>query len=175
MLKRSDDDWPVVLHNIRKTRKVWGRLGELLWREWADPTASEKNFHSVVQEVLLFEAETWVLTETIIWRLEGAQVSVLRQVMRKKATRRRYGSWRQVPAEAVLHVAGKHTLRIYVARIQATVAEWENTRTIFDVYARYMAYEGGGRLRLPWWRQKAADNQLRVTAEAMFVAATVRW
>ena len=27
LLDRSDDDWPAVLHNIRKTRKVWGGLG----------------------------------------------------------------------------------------------------------------------------------------------------
>ena len=32
LLDRSDDDWPLILHNIRKARQVWGRFGELLWR-----------------------------------------------------------------------------------------------------------------------------------------------
>ena len=30
MLDRSDDDLPEVLHNTRKARQVWGRLGNLL-------------------------------------------------------------------------------------------------------------------------------------------------
>ena len=33
MLDRSDNDWPSVIHNIRKARQVWGRLWNLLQRE----------------------------------------------------------------------------------------------------------------------------------------------
>ena len=33
MLDRSDNNWPVVLHNIRETRQVWGRLVKFLRRE----------------------------------------------------------------------------------------------------------------------------------------------
>ena len=69
-----------VLHNIRKASKVWGRLGKHLRREGAEPTVSAQFYGKVVQAVLLFGAETWVLTETMIQRLEGAHVSFLRQV-----------------------------------------------------------------------------------------------
>ena len=37
MLDRSDNNWPVVLHNIRKTRQVWGRLVKFLQREGSEP------------------------------------------------------------------------------------------------------------------------------------------
>ena len=37
MLDRSDENRPSVLQNIRKARQVWGRLGELLRREGAEP------------------------------------------------------------------------------------------------------------------------------------------
>ena len=45
---------------------------------------------------------------------------------------------------------------------------------IFDVCAREIGYKGGGRLRVLYWSQKAAEKQLRVTVEAILVAARVR-
>ena len=66
----SDNYWPAVLCNIRKSRQVWGRISKLLWREGADPTVLEKFYHAVVQTVLLFGAETWVITETMRHRLK---------------------------------------------------------------------------------------------------------
>ena len=47
-------------------------------------------------------------------------------------------------------------------------------RPIFDIYVRDTGYEGGGRLRVPWWRQKAAEDHLRVTLEAISEAGRVR-
>ena len=42
------------------------------------------------------------------------------------------------------------------------------TRPIFDVCAKETGYEGGGRLWVLWWIQKAAEDQLRVTVEAIW-------
>ena len=63
--------------------------------------------------------------------------------------RQRDGSWRQVPEEEMLQGVGIQTIRTYVARQQATVAEWVTTWPIFDVCAKETGYEGGGRLQLP--------------------------
>ena len=57
---------------------------------------------------------------------------------------------------------------------QATVAEWVATRNIFDVCVIETGYKGGRRLRLPWWRQEAAENHLRFIVEAILEAARVR-
>ena len=59
-------------------------------------------------------------------------------------------------------------------RQQATVAEWVATRPIFDVCAREKGYEGGERLQVSWWIQKAAEEHLRVTVEAIVVATRVQ-
>ena len=96
MLDRSDDDWPSVQCNTMKARHVWGRLGELLQREWAESAVLEKFYRAVVQAVLLFGVETLVLMATMMQRLEGTHASFLRQVTCKHATRRRDGSWRHV-------------------------------------------------------------------------------
>ena len=67
----------------------------------------------------------------------------------------------------MLQGEGTQTLRTYVARRQATVAEWVNTWPSFDVCAIETGFEGGGRLRVPWWRQKAAEYQLKARVEAI--------
>ena len=84
LMERSDNDYPEVLQNIRKARQVWGRLGKILWREGADPIVLEKFYRAVVQAVLLFGADTWVLMDTMSQRLEGVHVSLLRQVTHKQ-------------------------------------------------------------------------------------------
>ena len=62
LMDRSYNDQLAVLHNIRKESQVRGRLWKLPQREWAKPTVSEKFYRAVVQVVLLFGAEIWVLT-----------------------------------------------------------------------------------------------------------------
>ena len=86
LMDRSDENWTPVLHNIRKARKVWGRPGKILWREGAKPTVSECFYRAIVQAVLLFGSETWVLTDKISQRIEGAHVGFKRQVTRKQET-----------------------------------------------------------------------------------------
>ena len=134
----------------------------------------EKVYPAVVQAVILFGAEIWVLTETMIQGLEGEHVSFIRKFTYKQAMRRRDGSWRQVTAEAVLQGAGTQTIRTYVDRGQATVAEWVATQTIFDSCAVEAGYDGGGRIRVPMWSQKVAEEQLRVRVEAILEVARVR-
>ena len=36
-LEKSDGDLPGVRRNIRKTRKIWGKIGKLLRREGTEP------------------------------------------------------------------------------------------------------------------------------------------
>ena len=85
-----------------------------------------------------------MITETMSQRLEEARVSFFRRITRKQETRQRDGSWRQVPTEAVLRGEGTQTLRTYVARQQATVAEGVATWPVFDMCAQETGYGGGG-------------------------------
>ena len=78
LLYRLDGDWPEVLHNIRKARQVWGRRRKLLRREGVYSDVSKTFYHAVLQVVLLFGAETWVLLAPMAQRLEGVHVGFLK-------------------------------------------------------------------------------------------------
>ena len=115
-----------------------------------------------------------MLSAPMAKKLEGVHMGFLRQVTRLKAKRLKDGSWQKVASDRVLQGAGTQPLQTYIGRRQATVAEWVALRPIFEVYAKETGYEGGGRLREPWWRQTAAEKQLRATLEDILVAAMER-
>ena len=140
MMDRSDDNWPEVLQNIRKARQVWGWLGKMLQREGAEPNVSEKFYCVVIQAVLLFGAETWVMLAPMAQSLEGVHVGFLRQVKNLKAKRLRDGSWRKVAVEKVLQGTGTQPLQTYLDRRQTTVAERVALRPILEVFTNETGY-----------------------------------
>ena len=75
------------------TRLVWGQLGALLRREGADPKLEEKFYRAVIQVLLLFGVETWVILAAMEWKVDGTHTSFLRQIMGKRARRVLDGTW----------------------------------------------------------------------------------
>ena len=71
ILTSTDDDWPAVARNLQKARATWGRLARILGQEGADPKMSRNFYIAVTQQVLLFRAETWVLTVKMEAALEA--------------------------------------------------------------------------------------------------------
>ena len=65
ILNRSDNDWPWVLQNVGKACRIWNRLGKLLRREGAEPRVSAMFYQAVVQSVILFGVDTWVLSKVM--------------------------------------------------------------------------------------------------------------
>ena len=48
VLHQMDDDWPVVLCNIRRARQFWGRIWKFMRREGADLIISAKLYRAVI-------------------------------------------------------------------------------------------------------------------------------
>ena len=87
VMTAGDDNWPAVVGNLVKARKSWGRLSHILSREGADKRVSENLFKAVVQAVLLFGAETWVLTPRIERALESFMHGAARRITGKNPRR----------------------------------------------------------------------------------------
>ena len=72
-MTEGDDGWSAVAGNLAKARKSQGRLQGILSREGATKRVLGKFFKAVVQQVLLFGAETWVVSPM----MERALISFL--------------------------------------------------------------------------------------------------
>ena len=71
MLWSTENDWLEVELNLRRARRKWGRLEDILRREGADKRIIGKFYVAVVQVVLLFGYKTWVLTPRLDKALKG--------------------------------------------------------------------------------------------------------
>ena len=78
VLTAVDDDWIAVVGNLGKAQKSWGRLSRILILEGADLKVSVTFYKAVAQVVLLFGAETWVLTQRMERGLESFQHRIAR-------------------------------------------------------------------------------------------------
>ena len=89
----GDNYWLVVGGNLGKAWNSWGWLSRILSREGADPKVSG-NFYKVVdQAVLLFGAETWVLTQRMERALDSFRSRVMRRITGKQPWRQTDGRW----------------------------------------------------------------------------------
>ena len=119
-------------------------MRKILRTEGSDPIVAETLYRAVVQAVLLFGAEIWVLTATMLQKMEGVYVGFLRHVVEMLACNLGVGMWQKEGAERVLQETGRKKLREYIETIQARVAEWVALRPIFEVFAKNTGFKGRG-------------------------------
>ena len=62
VISAADDNWLAVVINLAKAQALWRRLTRIISREEAALRVSKFFFKLVVQSVLLFGTETWVVT-----------------------------------------------------------------------------------------------------------------
>ena len=121
-LEQTDDDWTAVRINIIHASLVLGRLGTLLRREGKEPMVSEIFYKEVVQAILLYESEIWVLLASMAKRVEGTHTQFLQLITGKRGIQSGNNIWETPGAEGVQEAAGTKSARIYIEIRLATVA-----------------------------------------------------
>ena len=102
----GDDNWMAVVSNLEKARRSWVRLSQVLGREGADLKVSRTLYTAVAQAVLLFGAETWVLTPRMEKDLEIFQSRFARRITGRQPQRKKDGSWEYPLLAGALRDAG---------------------------------------------------------------------
>ena len=92
-MTEGDDDWPAVAVNLVKARKSWGILQGILIRKGATKRVSCNFFKAVVHQVLLFGAETWVVSPRKERALSAFIHGAARWLTERQLRRGRDGKW----------------------------------------------------------------------------------
>ena len=77
-------DWSSVISNIQELRKSWSRILSILGREGADTQKLGNFYLAIVKAVLLFGAETWVITPHIERLLWNFHYRLVHSIFKKK-------------------------------------------------------------------------------------------
>ena len=176
ILTATDNDWLAVAENIKKERRSWGRLDWVLVREGADPKVSWNFYIDVTQQVLLFGAETWVLTRKMESALNAFQGRVARTLTGRHPLRGRDGQWFYPSLAEAMKEAGIVQIWTSILQRQNTVAQFIVTRPILDL-CEGAVRRPGARVPRRWWEQtgndwKGAREKATATEEAAEPALT---
>ena len=132
----------MVAQNLAKARKSWGRMQGILRREGATPRISGNFFKAVVQQVLMFGAETWVVTPKMERALRAFLHGAARRLTVRQARRVKDGEWHYPSLEGAMKEAGLTDIRTSILRRQNTVAQYIVTRPLLDLCKGARAREG---------------------------------
>ena len=149
VLMAGDDDWLAVVGKLGKARKSWGWLSRILSREGEDPKVLGHFYKAVEQAVLLFGAETWVLTPRMERALDSFQNRVVQRLIGRQLRRQGDGSSNYPPLEEEMGEKGFKGIRKLVTRRQNTVAQYIAMRPIMDLCER-STRQPGARLSQQW-------------------------
>ena len=110
----------------------------------------------VVQAVLIFWSETWVMTPWLDKSLEGFHHCTVRRMACMGPKRQQDRTRVSTPVGAVLSTVRLEETGVYIARRQNKVAQYIATHTIME-FCLAVEWNPGLRLSRRWWEQPSLD------------------
>ena len=100
--------------------------------------------------MLLFGAETWVVTPKMERALSAFLHGAARRLTGRQVRRDKDGDWHYPSLEGAMKEAGLTDIRTSILRMQNTVAQYIATRPLLDLCEGARAREGV-KVPLSWW------------------------
>ena len=102
--------------------------------------------------MLLFGAETWVVTPNMERALSGFLHGAARRLTGRQARRANNGEWYYPSLEGAMREAGLTDIRKSIANRQNTVAQYIATRPLLNL-CEGARVRGGAKVPMRWWNQ----------------------
>ena len=106
--------------------------------------------------MLLFGAETWVVTLMMEWALIAFIHGAARRITGRQPRKGRDGKWYYPSLEGDMKEAGLTDVSTSINRRQNTVAQYIATRPLLDLCKGATKREGA-RVTIRWWEQSGID------------------
>jgi hypothetical protein len=135
---------------LRRARQRQGMIARILSQEGANAKVMATFYKAVVQSVLLYFSESWVLSEKIVSSLRSFHRRCSRFITGRHIKKNADGSWSYPGSKESLELAGLWTIEEYIGRRKSTVMEYAKERPI---YRRCLASKALASRpnQLVWW------------------------
>ena len=111
---------------------------------------------SVVQAVLLFGSNMWVMTPQLKKSIEGSHHWVLWSMEGMGSKHQQHGTWIHTPIGAALAMVGMEKVGVYIADRQNTFVQYIANSPIIELWLA-AEQKPGMRLSGRWWEQPSLD------------------
>jgi hypothetical protein len=146
----DDDDTQAVLANIKKARLQWGCIYRILQYDGTPPKTMAHFYMAVVQSVLLYGSETWVLTKRLLQRLERFHARCARHMAHRHIRHLPDGTWQHPHTDQILEICGLSPISAAIAKRKTTLLHYATTYS--QVYRRCLATRRRAHPNhLVWW------------------------
>jgi hypothetical protein len=71
MMAQDNDNLQAICAQLWETRSTWAWVGQVLWSKNASPFAAAQFYQAIIQAILLYGSNTWVISQTALVWLEG--------------------------------------------------------------------------------------------------------
>ena len=154
ILSDDDDDTPCIRDNLKRARWRWNSLARILKREGANAICMSRFYLTVVQAVLLYGADSWVVKDSDRKKLQSFHRRALRY-MTGHHIRKRGEKWEHPNHELLAKQCRLFDIDTYIARRRGTLREYmdEFRKDLLD-HATTTRRHNGDVNKLFWWDQK---------------------
>ena len=131
-------------------------MGQVLWSENASPPIAAWFYQAIVQAILLYGSETWVISRTALARFEGFHIRAAYQMAKANKPKRGPGNVWEYPRSAdVLKECGMMTMEEYIRICWQTIAMYVATHPILAECRRGERRRGA--VPHQWWWELPMD------------------
>ena len=151
MISDKDCDQVAIEHQLQRARAKWKRFSKILTAEGMDSKIAGYFYKVVVQTVLLYGSESWVISKRQMRVLESFHRRVARYLSRRHIRKLEDGTWEYPSSEEILEQNGLYTIQEYIQRRRDTINRYIRNRPI---YTRCIgSHSLVGRTKRFWWNQ----------------------
>jgi hypothetical protein len=155
-MAQDNDNVQAIRAQLQKARATWAQVGKVLRGENTPPTVTAKFYLAVVQAILLYGSETWVISPQAMARLEGFDIrAAWRMARRHKLRRGPRKEWVYPKLEDVLMERRMKTIAEYVQICRQTIAVDVATRPTLQECKQGERQRGAVPHR--WWWEQPMD------------------
>jgi hypothetical protein len=159
LMSQDNDDIQVIRAQMRKAPATWARVRQVLRSENVSPFVAARFYQAIVQAILLYGSESWVISTTAMARLEGFHIHcAYRMAKEHKPKRGPGGVWIYPRSVDVLKECGMKTMGEYILIRRQTIAVYVASGPILDECKR--GEQKRGAIPHRWWWEQPMDLEV---------------
>ena len=150
----NDDDTKCIQDNLKKARKRWACVGKILKTEGVNSKIMAKFYITIVQAVLLYGADSWVIKKRDYDALKSFHRRAVRYMTGQHIRKLGENQWNYPEHEKLLKKCGLFDIDIYITRRRGTLRKYlEETKPELLQDAEKTKKHPKDVNRIMWWNQ----------------------